>query len=497
MEQPLFIKCEAESAESESNPLHSDNVIEIKVEPDHAFYDSDEEDGQAELVDEEHEPKVEKDEVNREDSDITGILPDTLHPSLFTYNADGESKPTDPQGSKSRNDPERTALLSVSEEANWVCHFCGQVCKTEDLVKKHLAEHSGEQSSPSLQLSIIHPYATASERFASCDRCSKPFPGINQTTEAVNIRGKKSHFCLTCGDYMLARSDSRLESYSCTLCEETFSHRSLFISHMVAHTGQVPLYCNTCGKAFIRASHLNRHERNHAGYLPHTCSYCGKAFADRSNLDRHVLTHTGERPHPCNTCGKAFTLKSHLRTHMLTHTGEKRHSCKLCGKEFTLKCNLELHMIIHSGQKEHCCTICGKAFACKAYLTRHLMTHTGEMPYSCSSCGKAFSNRSNLNAHTLTHTGQKPFSCSACGKAFTQRSHLKTHILTHTGQKRYTCAICTKGFTRRVHFDKHMLNHKVFMPHSCKSCGKTFPDAIGLDSHMLTHSEGITGTSTT
>ncbi|KAJ4947370.1 hypothetical protein JOQ06_009405 [Pogonophryne albipinna] len=167
---------------------------------------------------------------------------------------------------------------------------------------------------------------------------------------------------------------------------------------------------------------------------PYTCSVCNKTFSIKSILTRHTKTHTGEKPYICVVCGKSFIQRSSLQTHMNSHSGQKPHTCRFCGRGFTQVGNMNAHIRIHTGEKPHSCTDCGKSFREKADLIKHTIIHTGEKPYICTVCDMKFNAQSNLTRHMKTHSGERPFSCTACGKGFIRRSHLLIHMKTHTGE---------------------------------------------------------------
>ncbi|XP_028287842.1 zinc finger protein 26-like [Parambassis ranga] len=83
------------------------------------------------------------------------------------------------------------------------------------------------------------------------------------------------------------------KQYSCSLCDRTFTHASIFKKHSRVHTGEKPYCCSVCGKSFSQSGYLTVHLRYHTGEKPFSCRYCGKSFCHSSNMKQHEKTHRG------------------------------------------------------------------------------------------------------------------------------------------------------------------------------------------------------------
>ncbi|XP_033933542.1 zinc finger protein 271-like [Pseudochaenichthys georgianus] len=219
--------------------------------------------------------------------------------------------------------------------------------------------------------------------------------------------------------------------------------------------GENTFGCSLCEKTFTHRGNLNRHMRNHTGEKTFGCSVCKISFAQRGNLNKHMRIHTGEKPFICSICKKSFPQRGYLKKHMRIHTGEKPFSCSICKKSFAEKGDLNKHMRVHTGEKPFICSICKKYFAEKGDLKKHVRIHTGDKPFICSICKKSFAQRGYLRKHMRIHTGEKPFICSICKKSFAERGDLKKHMRVHTGEKPYSCSVCDKRFNRSHHIKFH------------------------------------------
>uniref|UniRef100_W8CAC7 Zinc finger protein 2 n=1 Tax=Ceratitis capitata TaxID=7213 RepID=W8CAC7_CERCA len=138
-------------------------------------------------------------------------------------------------------------------------------------------------------------------------------------------------------------SDSYM--YSCDVCGNHFTSRSLRNYHMRIHRKEKNFECELCFKRFTAACNLTAHMRIHTGEKPYQCKYCLRRFTDRSTHVKHERVHTNEKPFPCSTCGKAFALSTTLRTHEKVHTNEKPFKCEPCDKSFKLPHQLKSHLL--------------------------------------------------------------------------------------------------------------------------------------------------------
>ena len=62
---------------------------------------------------------------------------------------------------------------------------------------------------------------------------------------------------------------------------------------------------------------------NNNNLKTYTCSMCEKTYSSHSNLKRHLVMHTGSG-HPCSICEKVYYSKYYFKYHLLSHAEKKQ-----------------------------------------------------------------------------------------------------------------------------------------------------------------------------
>ncbi|ERE63030.1 zinc finger protein ZFAT-like protein [Cricetulus griseus] len=132
-------------------------------------------------------------------------------------------------------------------------------------------------------------------------------------------------------------------SYSCPVCEKSFSEDRLIKSHIKTNHPEVSM--NTISEVLGRRVQL----KGLIGKRAMKCPYCDFYFMKNgSDLQRHIWAHEGVKPFKCSLCDYATRSKSNLKAHMNRHSTEKTHLCDMCGKKFKSKGTLKSHKLLHT-----------------------------------------------------------------------------------------------------------------------------------------------------
>lgn len=91
---------------------------------------------------------------------------------------------------------------------------------------------------------------------------------------------------------------------------------------------------------------LKMHMRTHEQRTPKqpTCSVCQRTFSTKTLLYRHRQTHFEQKTHLCTVCDKRFYSGYALRSHMARHRGERPYVCSTCHKSFYNPTDLKVRL---------------------------------------------------------------------------------------------------------------------------------------------------------
>ena len=220
--------------------------------------------------------------------------------------------------------------LSNHETKCPICHkckICGKDYKTNNHLKRHVAEFHNT-------LSPI-----------KCPLCPKIFPrkmNLHHHYKRRHLKQSKKFVCSYCGQSLkgivaLRSHEDRLHrnirSYKCADCPEAFTTRGILRKHAQRHLTERPmLQCQFCEKKFSTISGIERHIKTHEGIKEFQCDtpLCGKSFYTKSELKRHIKFHTKDFKHVCPVCNHKFVSPGELKKHSTKHTGERPFKCHLC-----------------------------------------------------------------------------------------------------------------------------------------------------------------------
>lgn len=323
------------------------------------------------------------------------------------------------------------------------------------------------------------------------------------------------------------------QTFSCLLCERSFSQRSALNKHFSTIHGIEPYEMQTqdpfMGHSAFSEDNIDE-EMAESMVEQETiifCEVCRREFQDRASLWLHMVhAHREEASVSCGICLKIcsdnITLIEHVNT---AHSGDKavvqrRYSCQVCGRQHDSRQKLLKHATLHTlidnqGQTiqpeemvslnnafaPRECPICHKKFFNQEKLDQHTQNFHNEshesapsapsITYKCELCASAHATRIDRWWHMYhSHSNDQRVTCDRkdCRKIFITQplkdEHCKTHHETQ-GQYTNTCEICGKLWESRTVFYKHMMNvHPKCLPTICGVCMKIFSNVPELRHHV-------------
>ncbi|XP_078071930.1 zinc finger protein ZFAT isoform X6 [Mustelus asterias] len=269
------------------------------------------------------------------------------------------------------------------------CGYCGKLYWYQVHYDMHIRTHTRE-----------HLYY--------CSQCS--YSSITKNCLKRHVVQKHSNIQLRCSSegcgyttadkYKLQahqRNHSELDkkTYTCPVCEKSFSDDRLIKSHITTYHPEVPM--STISEILGKRVQL----KGLIGKRAVKCPYCDCYFRKNgTDLQRHIWAHEGVKPFKCSVCEYATRSKSNLRAHMNRHSTEKTHLCDLCGKKFKSKGSLKSHKLLHTADgKQYKCTVCDYTAAQKPNLLRHMEQHAAFKPFRCALCHYSCNMAGSLKRH--------------------------------------------------------------------------------------------------
>ncbi|XP_010627906.1 zinc finger protein ZFAT isoform X2 [Fukomys damarensis] len=234
-------------------------------------------------------------------------------------------------------------------------------------------------------------------------------------------------------------------SYSCPVCEKSFSEDRLIKSHIKTNHPEVSM--STISEVLGRRVQL----KGLIGKRAMKCPYCDFYFMKNgSDLQRHIWAHEGVKPFKCSLCEYATRSKSNLKAHMNRHSTEKTHLCDMCGKKFKSKGTLKSHKLLHTADgKQFKCTVCDYTAAQKPQLLRHMEQHASFKPFRCAHCHYSCNISGSLKRHYNRKHPSEEYanvgSVELAAEALIQQGGLK-------------CPVCSFVYGTKWEFNRHLKN---------------------------------------
>ncbi|KYO45227.1 zinc finger protein ZFAT isoform B [Alligator mississippiensis] len=319
------------------------------------------------------------------------------------------------------------------------CEYCGKLFWYQVHYDMHVRTHTRE-----------HLYY--------CSQCN--YSSITKNCLKRHVIQKHSNILLKCPtehcDYstpdkyklqahLKVHTELDKKSYSCPVCEKSFSEDRLIKSHIKTNHPEVSM--NTISKVLGRRVQL----KGLIGKRAVKCPYCDFYFMKNgSDLQRHIWAHEGIKPFKCSLCDYATRSKSNLKAHMNRHSTEKTHLCDMCGKKFKSKGTLKSHKLLHTADgKQFKCTVCDYTAAQKPQLLRHMEQHVSFKPFRCAHCHYSCNISGSLKRHyNRKHPNEEYVNVGTgelAAEALIQQGGIK-------------CPVCSFVYGTKWEFNRHLKN---------------------------------------
>ncbi|KAM8810568.1 zinc finger protein ZFAT [Eudromia elegans] len=319
------------------------------------------------------------------------------------------------------------------------CEYCGKLFWYQVHYDMHVRTHTRE-----------HLYY--------CSQCS--YSSITKNCLKRHVIQKHSNILLKCPtehcDYstpdkyklqahLKVHTELDKKSYSCPVCEKSFSEDRLIKSHIKTNHPEVSM--STISEILGRRVQL----KGLIGKRAVKCPYCDLYFMKNgSDLQRHVWAHEGVKPFKCSLCEYATRSKSNLKAHMNRHSTEKTHLCDMCGKKFKSKGTLKSHKLLHTADgKQFKCTVCDYTAVQKPQLLRHMEQHVSFKPFRCAHCHYSCNISGSLKRHyNRKHPNEEYVNVGSgepAAEALIQQGGIK-------------CPVCSFVYGTKWEFNRHLKN---------------------------------------
>ena len=270
-------------------------------------------------------------------------------------------------------------LISHTNNFDFSCSYCPKTFKRATPLKKHLAKHQTE---------------AAGFRCNYCDL-------VCATQIDLQIH-KEEHFqetpCSHCDSIYLSRqalddhiavyhTQSRNNSFICSLCSEIFEKQIDFKNHISSHYAEPIFVCETnlCHKIFKKEVLMRAHMTRIHSNLEFSCYLCYRKFFSNSDLQKHISTHFLSSTLKCLKCTFTTNSKVELQNHVRNHSEEPQYECNFCGIKLQQRHHIIKHLQSAHQIKENFtefimvnnwkCSACSKVFLSYAATTKHLSSH--------------------------------------------------------------------------------------------------------------------------
>ncbi|KAM9356274.1 zinc finger and BTB domain-containing protein 2b isoform 1-T4 [Pholidichthys leucotaenia] len=317
---------------------------------------------------------------------------------------------------------------------------------------------SSEGKYPSTPAAPSHANSLPPQQACSPPEVEAPDSGAKLTVEdegmdSISADGCSTNAILHVKPSIMKRSTSFRKHYSCHLCKNRFTQRSLLREHLLQHTQafqqtlaepsslspvmsteqslpvegadkgnkavsaasapveiisdseQTPVSGTNSDspRAEVSASSWGAGGLNSQADTPPPSDIADIDNLESTDLDREVK----RRKYECSRCGRKFIQKSHWREHMYIHTG-KPFKCSGCGKSFCRANQAARHVCLNQGADTYTMVDRQSMELCAAgddSTQMEAMFFGSSKPYKCNICATTFSSPNEVIKHLCFSQG--------------------------------------------------------------------------------------------